>query len=102
MPLSVKNFYTNSTVSKNTISFKGIKTGNIKHLKAIQDISHCRLGDMYQKLSHKVGGDFIQGNTFKKANSLVDTLKYPFTKMPLEILNFFSEKFKIQSLHNSK
>jgi len=106
MPSSVKNFnvnsYTLSNNHKNDLSFKGLKTGNIAHLKAIQNITNCNLDSMYKTLAGKVDGDFLQGSVYKKANSLVDTLKYPFTKMPLEILNFFSEKFKIQSLYNSK
>ncbi len=105
MPLSVKNFNTNSTVSKNqknNLSFKGLKTGNITHLKAIQNITDCNLGGMYRTLANKVDSNFLQGNVYKKANTIADTLKYPFTKMPLELLNFFSEKFKIQSLYNSK
>lgn len=96
------NTHTLSENHRSNLSFKGLKTGNIKHLKAIQTISDCHLRDIYSKLKNNIGSDFIQGNTFKKANSLVDTLKYPFTKMPLEILNFFSEKFNIQGLHNSK
>lgn len=106
MPLSVKNFDINScAVSKNNksnLSFKGSKTGNIKHLKAIQNITNCNLGGMFDNLKSKVGGDFLQGSSYKKASSFFDALKYPFTKMPLEILNFFSEKFKIQSLYDSK
>ncbi len=105
MPLSVKNFNKNSTVSKNhksNLSFTGLKTGNVAHLKAIQNITNCNLGGMFDNLKNKAGSDFLQGSTYKKANSLADTLKYPFTKMPLEILNFISEKFKIQSLYDSK
>jgi len=94
--------YDYSAVQNNSPSFRGLGRGKIAHFSAIKNITGCHLGGMYKKLSGKVSGDFIQGNTYKKANAIVDTLKYPFTQMPLEILNSFSRKFNIEGLYNSK
>ncbi len=83
-----------------------IKTGNIANIKAIRKIADCHIGGIYNSLSEKVSQDFlqVQGNNavYKKANSIVDTLTYPFDKMPKEILNNVAEKFNIKSLYNSK
>lgn len=89
-----------------SLNFTGLKTGKIANLAAIENFSNCHLDGIYSKLKDKVAPGFIQeqgGNVFyKKANSFVDTLKYPFTRMPLELLNAFANKFNIESLQNSK
>lgn len=105
MPLSVKNFNYNSAASSNAVHFTGIKTGKFSNLKTLKNISKLRLDGIYQTLENKIAPGFIQQNGsnffYKKANSFLDALKYPFTKMPLEILNGIANKFDIPSLKNS-
>ncbi len=107
MPLlPVKNFGYSSGVFKGKLSFSGLKTCKISHLGTIEQLSsHC-LDGIYESLKDKVAPDFIQtlggDNLYKRANSLSDALKYPFTKLPLELLNAFANKFHIEKLQNSK
>lgn len=93
-------------MSKNTVSFTGLRTGKISNLLTIKSFSDCHLDGIYYKLKDKVSPDFIQEQgtdiLYKKANSLADTLKYPFTRMPLEFLNSFANKFNIKSLQNGR
>lgn len=106
MRLIAKNHNVNSfAVSKNSennLCFTGFRTGKINHHSAIKKISHCHLGEMHQTLALKVGGDFIQGDTFKKPNAFLETISYPFTKMWKGWLNSFSEKFNLRGLYDSK
>ena len=90
---------------KNNINFAGLKLGRINLPSSISRISNCKLDDVYGKLTKKVAPDFIQkigGDTFfKKSNALLDTAKFPFTRLPKEALNWFANTFKIKSLQNS-
>ena len=87
---------------KNNINFAGLKLGRINLPSSISRISNCKLDDVYGKLTKKVAPDFIQkigGDTFfKKSNALLDTAKFPFTRLPKEALNWFANTFKIKSL----
>ena len=107
MPLSVKNFGNDSFAGfQGAVNFTGLRTGKINYLPLMQEVSEKYLDGIYEKLSKKVAPDFIQisgdENLYKKANSFLDSLKYPFVKMPLELLNTFANKFHIESLQNSK
>lgn len=107
MQLKARNYNLNSFAArKDNVNFTGLNTGKIAHLGATQAISKCHLDDTFETLSRKVGADFIQNiggeNVFKKANSFADTLKYPFIKLPKEILSSIADKFNIKSLQNSK
>ncbi len=97
-----QNKCANTTVTlPNKISFKVIDTGKIERLSAIKKLSMCQLDDIYNNLSRKVAPDFIQstGNDFlyKKGNSLIDTLKFPFVDMPKELLSLIAKKFNIRN-----
>ncbi|MDO5437755.1 MAG: hypothetical protein Q4F80_06120, partial [bacterium] len=107
MQLKARNYNLNSFAArKDNVNFTGLNTGKIAHLGATQAISKCHLDDTFETLSRKVGADFIQNiggeNIFRKANSFADTLKYPFIKLPKEILSSIADKFNIKSLQNSK
>ncbi len=101
----MKGFNIGSAMHK-SLNFTGLKTGKIPNLSAIENFSNCHLDGIYSKLKDNVAPGFIieQGGNaiYKKANSFIDTLKYPFTRMPLELLNAFANKFNIESLQNSK
>ena len=108
MPPHVSGLGANYTKPKSVISFSGLKISNkINHFDAIEKISGCHLDYIHTSLSKKTGSNFIQKTsdgtiTYKKANALWDTVKYPFAVMPKEILNAFANKFNIESLQNSK
>lgn len=104
--LPVKNFGYNSAAFKDNVNFTGLKTGKISHLGTIEQLSSHYLDGIYQSLKDKVAPDFIQtlggDNLYKRANTLSDAIKYPFKKMPLEILDAFANRFQIKKLQNSK
>lgn len=79
--------------------------GKVAHLPAITQFSKCRLDNIYKELNGKLGSNFIQSinneTRYLKANSLLDTLKYPFIDLPKDFLTFISKKFNIKSLQDS-
>ena len=79
--------------------------GKVAHLPAITQFSKCRLDNIYKELNGKLGSNFIQSinneTRYLKANSLLDTLKYPFVDLPKDFLAFISKKFNIKSLQDS-
>ena len=79
--------------------------GKVTHLPAITQFSKCRLDNIYKELNGKLGSNFIQSinneTRYLKANSLLDTLKYPFVDLPKDFLAFISKKFNIKSLQDS-
>ena len=81
------------------------KYGKASHLSAISQFSKCRLDNIYKELNGKLGSNFIQTindeTRYLKANSLLDTLKYPFVDLPKDFLAFISKKFNIKSLQDS-
>ena len=78
--------------------------GKAAHLPAITQFSKCRLDNIYKELNGKLGSNFIQSinneTRYLKANSLLDTLKYPFVDLPKDFLAFISKKFNIKSLQD--
>ena len=81
------------------------KYGKVIHLPSTKTISECRLDDIFNRLNNKTGPNFIQTinneTRYLKANSLLDTLKYPIIDLPRDFLTFISKKFNIKSLQNS-
>lgn len=79
--------------------------GKVTHLPAITQFSKCRLDNIYKELNGKLDSNFIQSinneTRYLKANSLLDTLKYPFVDLPKDFLAFISKKFNIKSLQDS-
>ena len=79
--------------------------GKVIHLPSTKAISECRLDDIFNFLNNKTGSNFIQSinneTRYLKANSLLDTLKYPFVDLPRDFLAFISKKFNIKSLQDS-
>ena len=79
--------------------------GKVAHLPAITQFSKCRLDNIYKELNGKLDSNFIQSinneTRYLKANSLLDTLKYPFVDLPKDFLTFISKKFNIKSLQDS-
>ena len=79
--------------------------GKVIHLPSTKAISECRLDDIFNFLNNKTGSNFIQSinneTRYLKANSLLDTLKYPFVDLPRDFLTFISKKFNIKSLQDS-
>ncbi len=86
--------------------YKGLGTGKVSNLSTIKTLSEKHLNNIYNKLSENITPGLIQEQgsdvLYKKANAFLDTLTYPFAKMPKEILNNIAEKFNIKSLYNSK
>lgn len=99
MPSWMQKLNISSAMSK-------IKTGKVSHPDKIKSFSLSYLDNIYSDISKEVGSDFFQKNgeelIYKKANAFLDTLKYPFAQMPLEILNSFANRFHIERLQNSK
>ena len=111
MEISAKNLNKNSSAvlktGKKNLSFTGINTGKISNLAEAKKLSKRNRDGIFNALNNKLGDGFIQIGadgtaTYKKANALVDTIVYPFTKMPKEFLNSFAKTFKIDNLYNSK
>ncbi len=79
--------------------------GKVIHLPSTKAISECRLDDIFNFLNNKTSSNFIQSinneTRYLKANSLLDTLKYPIIDLPRDFLTFISKKFNIKSLENS-
>ena len=79
--------------------------GKVINLPSTKAISECRLDDIFNFLNNKTGSNFIQSinneTRYLKANSLLDTLKYPFVDLPKDFLAFISKKFNIKSLQDS-
>ena len=110
MEISAKNLNKNSSAvlktGKKNLSFTGINTGKISNLAEAKKLSKRNLDGIFNALNNKLGDGFIQIGadgtaTYKKANALVDTIVYPFTKMPKEFLNSFAKTFKIDNLYLS-
>ena len=80
------------------------KYGKVIHLPSTKAISECRLDDIFNRLNNKTGSNFIQiindETRYLKANSLLDTFKYPIVDLPRDFLTFISKKFNIKSLEN--
>lgn len=90
-------------------SFTGLNTAKVNFHPLTDKVSHSVLNDIHKSLSTKVlqtAPDFISKNGsdfyYKKASSLLETLTYPFTKFPKDLLSAFANRFKITSLQNSK
>ena len=66
--------------------------GKVIHLPSTKAISECRLDDIFNFLNNKTGSNFIQSinneTRYLKANSLLDTLKYPFVDLPKDFFSF--------------
>ncbi len=111
-----KNSSAVSKASKNNLSFTGINTGKISNLTGAKMAKVPNLENLKQLsinlditkgiLSPANAPGFLQKSgsdiLYKKATPKQDTLLYPITKMPKEILSFFADTFHIKSLQDGK
>ncbi len=105
MLFSVRNLNNNSgSLVKDTkdINFKGLNAGKISHLSLIEGLSKPKKGldELYYTIYKKIPPDFIKstpsGDFYTKSNSILDTLTFPFVKLPKEAANFFTDKFNLK------
>ena len=98
--------------SANNLSFAGVNTAKVNFPSIIEDISKKDLNNIQVSLTKKISTfapefSFKDGSNFyyKKSNPLIETLTYPFLKLPREILNgvannieFIESNFRMKSL----
>jgi len=95
--------------SKTNLGFKGIKTASLPILKNVIHSSSVEFDNIFsnlQKNLSKSSPDFVKLSgediIYQKSQPLLETLTYPFTKMPKDILHYFAEKFNIEKILNSE
>jgi len=93
------------TKQKDAIFFKG-DPGKIANPDAIKKLSAVYLDGTYDFLTKHVPANFIKntpdGLEFTKASPIIDTLLFPFVKLPKEILIQIRDRFNIEALKSSK
>jgi len=93
----------------NNISFQGSSLAKANFPNFVKSISRCGLNNIYDSLQKEVSNfepHFLKNSGsevfYKKATPFLDTIQYPFLKLPKVLLTSFANKFNIESLKNSK
>ena len=94
-----------SLLNNITKKINSVRYGKVDYLPLIKHFSKGNLDNTYANLNGKIKPGIIKTinneTKYLKANSFLDTLKYPFVDLPRDFLTFIARKFNIKSLQNS-